>query len=237
MITTAWTIICMAQGQPADAKVRKACLEHLADNYRAPVVAMVRAWGIDDPHELEECVQDYFVRFLEKNWLDQLDQARGTFRGFLRVSVRNFLLNYKRGKGCRPRAVRLLPERNDEGDDGGVMPLASESDQPDVAFNRTWAREVIREALGRFEVQCSRRGVEYYVPVFERHVIMPEEYGHPSVRATAESLGMNERATTNCLYRARRMFASTVRQVLSETVRSSLQVEDELSDLQNYLRG
>lgn len=77
--STAWTVICAAQGLPFDDTIRRECLDYLAVTYREPVRQMIRAWGIRDENQVDDYVQEYFTRFLEKNWLDQLDRGRGSF--------------------------------------------------------------------------------------------------------------------------------------------------------------
>lgn len=232
-LRTAWTVITRAQQAGPDDTVRRQCLEYLAATYREPVKAMMRAWGLRDPHLVEDRVQAYFTRFLEKGWLDQLDRERGRFRAFLRVSVRHFLLNEKDKERRRPAHVPIASEHGD--DETPAAPTPSVTDErPEDAFNRAWARTVMDQALQAFFQECEERDLPHYRAVFERHDLRPEDFGDPSYRDTAAALDLSEADVTRYLHRARGKFADVVRRLIRETVASDADVERELADLQRY---
>lgn len=89
--STNWTAISQAKKLPRDHTHRRAVLEGIAHHYQGPVRVMMRVWGLRDEHELDDAVQDFFLKFLEKNWLDALEREKGRFRGFLRAAVNHFL--------------------------------------------------------------------------------------------------------------------------------------------------
>lgn len=91
-IRTPWTDIVLAQqGDPA---TRARCLEMLAEKYHNPIRVFIQAaLNITQPHRLDEVVQGYFRKFLEKDFLTRLDRQKGTLRGFFMASVKSFVLD------------------------------------------------------------------------------------------------------------------------------------------------
>ncbi len=230
---TAWTFICSAQQAGPDDTVRRKCLDYLAETYREPVRVMMRIWGIRDEDKLDDRVQEYFTRFLEKNWLDSLDRDRGRLRGFLRSSVRNFLLGERDRSIARRRHVDGSRESDDEG--GLQTPEGVDADTADKEFDRAWAREVMRNALTRFYAHCTERKLPHYRTAFERHILDPQRFGNPSQDETARHLGVTPKDVRNYVHRAKELFTSTVRSVIRETVNEDAEVDRELTELRRYL--
>lgn len=228
----AWSAIRAAQKASPDDTVRRQCLEYLLTTYREPVKALVRAWGIRDENKVEDRVQEYFTRFLEKGWLDQLDQARGSFRGFLRVSVRHFLLNEHDKSARRPLQVPI--GRSDDSTSGLAPQLASAAPGPEEEYDRCWARTLMAQAVAEFERRCEAGTRANYHAVFDRHVLNPESYGEPTYRETAAALGIAETDVANCLHRSKLLFAEVVRAIIRQTVATESDVEREIADLQRY---
>ena len=230
----AWSAIRAAQKASPDDTARRQCLEYLLTTYREPVKALVRAWGIRDDNKVEDRVQEYFTRFLEKGWLDQLDQARGSFRGFLRVSVRHFLLNEHDKSARRPAQVPI--GKTDDSTVGTVPQLASSAPGPEEEYDRCWARTLMAQAVAEFQKKCESGKRTHYHAVFERHVLNPEAHGDPTYRQTAEALGIAETDVANCLHRSKILFAEIVRNLIRQTVSADGDIEQEIAELQRYFR-
>ena len=227
-LRTAWSVIRSGQGAATDATARRRCLEYLARTYREPAKAMVRAWGVRDEHEMEDLVQEYFARFIERKWLDDLDEGRGSFRGFLRASVRHFLLNEKRRAQRRPPVVSLPG--------GQAEALASKGPTPEEEFDRAWARVLMGDAVEAFREACRADGLDHYYGVFERHVLRPDDHGFPTYQDTAKALGKTPKDVENHLARARRKFVGILRERIRATVPSEDDVEAELLELRRCYR-
>jgi RNA polymerase sigma factor (sigma-70 family) len=233
VLRTAWTKIVEAQQAGPDDTVRRHCLDYLAETYRDAVKMLVRTWGVRDENQADDLVQEYFTRFLEKDWLNQLDRDRGRFRAFLRVSVRHFLLNEKDKQRRRPSHVPIATEHGDDDLRGAPEPASKEAG-PEEAFNRAWARALMAKAVANFELLCQERELSHYWSVFDRHVLRPDEFNQPSYSETAKALGMTEEDVTRYLHRARNKFSNVVREMIRETVASEDEVDHELADLQRY---
>jgi len=230
---TAWTFICSAQQAGPDETVRRKCLDYLAETYREPVRVMMRVWGIRDEDKLDDRLQEYFTRFLEKNWLDSLDRDRGRLRGFLRSSVRNFLFVERDKSIARRKHVDGSQEQDEDGEP--QTPEGVDVETADKEFDRAWAREVMRNALTRFCEHCEKRNLNHYRTAFERHILDPGRFGNPSQEETAKHLNVTAKDVRNYVHRAKELFTSTVRAVIRETVNEDSEVDRELAELKRYL--
>ena len=75
--TTRWTLVAAAgdRGRPDSRRA----LESLCEAYWYPLYAYARRRG-DTPEEAQDHTQDFFARFLERDYFDRADPDRGRFR-------------------------------------------------------------------------------------------------------------------------------------------------------------
>ena len=91
--TTHWnTVIEARDGSSPEADE---ALARLCQNYWAPLYAFLRRSGYSS-HDAEDHVQSFFVRFFEKEWLQDVDPQKGRFRSFLLAVLRHFVSNVER---------------------------------------------------------------------------------------------------------------------------------------------
>ena len=88
---THWSVIRSAMDKqcPADADT---ALEKLCRVYWPPLYAYVRRLG-ESPHDAQDLTQAFFARFLDKDFLASVDQAKGRFRSFMLAALKHFLSN------------------------------------------------------------------------------------------------------------------------------------------------
>src|SRR6185369_11011022 len=75
--------------QPADAGD---ALEKLCRTYWLPLYAYIRRNGYTPP-DAQDLTQEFFARFLAKNFLANVDPVKGKFRSFLLAALKHFLAN------------------------------------------------------------------------------------------------------------------------------------------------
>src|SRR5215467_597821 len=88
--TTHWSVIVAARdGESVEAQ---AALAELCEAYWYPLYAFIRRQGrtMEDARDL---TQEFFARFLEKDYLGAVDREKGKFRSFLLACCRHFLAN------------------------------------------------------------------------------------------------------------------------------------------------
>lgn len=208
-------------------------LEELIGSYWYPVYAFMRRQG-QARQEAEDLAQEFFTRLLEKNYLKQVDQARGRFRSFLLASLKHFLSNerdkaraLKRGGGVR--VVRLdaaLAEAR-----YAVEPVDAMT--PERLFDRRWALSVLEQVLERLRLEHSRVGK---AAMFEKlkDSLMCASGGIGYARLAGE-LDMSEGAVKVAVHRMRRRYRDLLREEIAQTVDGSDQVDEEIRYLMNCL--
>ena len=90
-VTTHWSIVWRArENNSAEADAAR---EYLCRTYWPPIYAYLRraGHGVQDAQDL---TQEFLLRFLEKQWLNHLQDQRGRFRGFLMTFLKNFRRRY-----------------------------------------------------------------------------------------------------------------------------------------------
>ena len=86
--TTHWSVVWRAREKDpvASAEAR----EKLCRTYWPPLYAYLRRSG-HSVHDAQDLTQQFLSCFLEKEWLNHLQDQRGKFRSFLLTFLKNFL--------------------------------------------------------------------------------------------------------------------------------------------------
>src|SRR5271154_5319872 len=90
---------------------------------------------------LQEFAED---KILKTGWLERADPERGKFRDFLKISLRNFVLDRLSRAEVKHAPVSLDELEVD-------LPAPEETSE---AFDLTWVRTVLAETLRRMEADC-----------------------------------------------------------------------------------
>lgn len=139
--TTIWTMIrdAGARDEPARTDV--------ATRYREPVLRFLRAKGVPAA-EVDDVVQDVFLRLFSGDALGKADRTKGRFRAYLLTIARRVAIDHVRRK--RPTA-----------------PLADdlEDTDQDPAFDEPFALDVLARALDALKQEYAASHA-----VLERHI-------------------------------------------------------------------
>src|SRR5262245_23583523 len=84
---THWSVVLAAQESSPDAA---RALAELCRTYWYPLYAYVRRKGYDVA-DAQDLTQEFFTRFLEKQYFALADRRKGKFRSFLLASLEHFL--------------------------------------------------------------------------------------------------------------------------------------------------
>lgn len=225
--TTRWSVVLRARSGAGDARV---ALEQLCRTYRPPVLAFVRMRGYP-ADTAEDLTQAFFMRFLERAWHASADPQRGRFRSFLLTALKRFLIDsdaeaatLKRGGGCR---FDVLDDDGDRAVAGG--------ETPDAAFEREWARTVLRSALGRLRGEAEHAGkLELFRQLEEFLIERPDEAEY---ERAAETLHLRRNTVAVAVHRLRNRLRALVREELEETTSSRTELEEELRTLRGSMHA
>ena len=216
--TTCWSRVLGAR--ELDLTTRRKMMEELLSSYWKPLYCCIRyGWG-RSTEEAKDQVQEFFVHLLEKDFLRNVDPAKGRFRSFLKSALRNFLLNQQReaGRIKRGGGVKFIPI--DEADELHAAP-----GEPDQVFDKEWARTLLQTAVAKLREGLAVAGREKYFLVFDLHDMKSTE---PSYRKVGEELGLSENDVRNYLHSARLELRRILREELARYALDESDLEDEL---------
>jgi RNA polymerase sigma factor (sigma-70 family) len=232
-LTTRWTMVLSA-GRKSSPQSDRA-LGELCQAYWFPLYAYVRRRG-HSKEDAEDLVQEFFARFLEKNYLEGVAAERGKFRAFLLASLKHFLANewdksqrQKRGGGVLHLSLdwQSAEER--------LQHEPADNAAPDRIFDREWALALLEQVITRLRNECA---ADSKSALFEqtKGYLMVGEHATPYAEA-AKSLGVDEGAVRVAVHRLRKRYRELLREEIAGTLSDASQVQQELQSLQAALAG
>ena len=232
-VTTHWSIVLLA-GQSSSSRAEEA-LARLCETYWYPLYAYVRRQG-HAPPDAQDLTQDFFARFLEKDYVKDVDRQKGKFRSFLLASLNHFLADQwdrdqaqKRGGGKAPFSLdaqsaetRYLLEPRDD--------LT-----PDKIFERRWALTLLEQAMARLREEFTLEGKAEFFDQLK--TFMTAEKGPATYAETAAKLSTTEAAVKMSVQPMRRRYREFLRGEIAHTVANPEEIDEELRHLAEALRG
>lgn len=160
------------------------------ERYNEPLCAYIRAARMQDLGEPADLVASFFAHTLDTPSMLRRWQSSG-------VSLRRWLMT---GISLHCRGLRRdrSRERGREGRDTATASAHSHEPTPEAAFQRSWARGILRLAAEQVSSELAADGIGVAWTLFERHVIDGVPYaeaiaglGIPALRARS----INRRVT------------------------------------------
>ena len=204
-------------------------LEELCRAYWFPLYAYVRRRG-HTKEDAEDLTQEFFARFLEKNYLAGLSAERGRFRAFLLASLKHFLANewdksrrQKRGGGVTPLSLDWQTA------DTQFQIAATAEPSPDKAFDREWTVTLLAKVIERLQAESETegRGKQFA----ELKIFLTVGKGALSHAEAARKLGMDETAVRVAVHRLRKRYRQLLRDEIAQTLADSADVDEEMRAL------
>jgi RNA polymerase sigma factor (sigma-70 family) len=225
--TTHWTVV-LAAGRRHTPQSDGA-LEKLCRTYWFPLYAYVRRRG-HNKQDAEDLAQEFFARFLEKNYLSGLSADRGRFRAFLLASLKHFLANewdksqaQKRGGGITPLSLDWQTA------DTKFQVAATNEPSPDKAFDREWALALLAKVIERLQKECA---VDGKAKLFEQlKSFLMAGKSETAQNEVAQALGMEEGAVRVAIHRLRKRYRALLRDEIAQTLVDESQVDEEMRAL------
>jgi len=232
-VTTHWSVV-LAAGDRASTGAEEA-LEKLCQTYWYPLYAFIRRQG-HEAHDAEDITQEFFARFLARDYFSRADPALGRFRNFLLASLKHFLSErhrhahrLKRGGG-----LHFLSWDNQTAEERYRFEPC-DSSHAEESFDRQWAYMLLEKALSRLGDEQSATGKS---ESFSRlkDFVWGDQIG-VSYAEAAEWLGLSEGAFKVMVHRLRKRFRELLREEVAHTVSAVHEIDDELRYLASILRG
>jgi DNA-directed RNA polymerase specialized sigma24 family protein len=224
--TTHWTLV-IAAGNAASPDAERA-LAALCETYWLPVYAFIRR-GERDADDAKDLTQAFFTLVLEKHYFAEARQDRGKFRSFLLTAVTHFLANQHDWNSAKKRGggQHLLPLEFDAGE-RTFLREPVDAVTPERLYERRWALAVIDAAMQRVSKQYEQNERADLFGRLQPYLTGEEPASYAELAA---ALSSTENALRVAVHRLRRQFASSLREVVAETVARPDEVEGELRHL------
>lgn len=231
--TTHWTVVLAAKETASPDAT--AALEKLCGAYWGALYAYVRHSG-RSPADAADLTQAFFARFLEKQFLKEVDREKGRFRSFLLKSLNHFLADEWRQARAQKRGGSLARLSIDTADWENRFghELATET-TPERLFERRWAMALFDRALNRLRNESVQSGKEPEFDLLKQFLSQPS--GEGAYAGIAEQFDVEEGAIAVRVHRLRRRYGQLVREEVAQTVASPDEIEEELRHLLAVLSG
>jgi len=207
---TSWTLLARAREQ-CDEGVR--AREDFARRYYRPVRQFLLVL-VQDAEQAQELTQEFFARLSASGGLlEHADPGKGTFRNYLRQTLRHLAIDYHRRR--RKDALETHP---DQSSDGGwdIMDLPS-FPAAEAAFHREWVKVTLGEAMTRVQALCLKRKQEVHLHLFEARYLS-EADRVPSWEELGEDYGIDQKAARERADTVVRHFRLVLRRMLRNEI-------------------
>ena len=231
--TTRWSLILSAANSEGGEQKAREALEELCRTYWRPIFSFVcrRGYSIEDAQDL---TQDFFVKILERGWLQHADADRGRFRSLLLRSLENFLINAAEKTHTRKRGGEVEFISWDDWMAEAPSQLSISADvldslPPERLFDLRWAVTVVEHALRRLREECETKGRRRLFHALSCY--LTAERDEVSYANLSAALGIAESAVKKQLHNMRQRYRSLLRDEVAHTVADPADVEDEIRHL------
>ncbi len=225
--TTRWSLVLAAEDRQAPQAQR--ALSVLCTAYWYPLYAYVRRRG-HDVQQAEDLTQEFFARFLEKDYLQVVDREKGKFRSFLLASFQHFLNNEhdraiarKRGGGQQHLSLDC------QAAEGRYQVEPFHSMTPEKLFERRWALTLLDRVLARLREEMSGKGNGRLFEALKESLARDRDA--VPLSQVAAALEMTEAAVKVAAHRLRKRYRALLREEIEQTVHEAGQVEEEIRAL------
>ena len=231
--TTRWSLVGRAGFETSDEQ--RAALNDLLIRYLPALKAHLCARRRIDANEADDFVQGFIEnKVLERHLILHANAERGKFRTLLATALDNYVANQFEKRGAKKRAHEQAHSLDDE----QHQHRAVTDDLATDAFDVEWARQILSEVMKRMQVECQVKEREDLWGVFQGRILGPILHGVPPVEYDELTSQFDYKSPTqasNAQITTKRMFARTLREVISEYATDEDDVEDEIRDLQQLL--
>jgi RNA polymerase sigma-70 factor (ECF subfamily) len=204
-------------------------LAALCRSYWYPLYAFIRRQGYNTD-QAQDLTQEFFARLLEKDFLQQVDSARGKFRSFLMAACKHFLSNERdRARTARRGGDHVLISLDFASAQQRYEREPVDTLTPEKLFERRWVLTLLDKVLAQLQEQCERVGKGL---LFERlkAYLAGEKQAAPYGQVAAE-LGLSEGAVKVAVHRLRRRYRELLYQEIAHTLDEGGKVEEEIQAL------
>lgn len=231
--TTAWSFIQLVQDRQREDYLPY--LNRFATSYWKPVFCFVRARGFSQ-HRAEDLTQEFFLRLVEREWLERADPQRGRFRTFLLTVLTRFLSDQSPGRAPRQgvfdeRLVSIQCLLSDA--EKNYDPPVDET--PESIFMRQWAVALVAHVLQRLRLFYDEQGNPRWYEVFAATYELTGFHGRVSQEELSKRFGLTRDQVRYALDLTQKRFEHFLREEVRDQVGSESEIDNEVLELMALL--
>lgn len=216
---TAWSMVLGAQD--GTSPQGKAELDRLVRRYWKPVWwYLIHRWRCsrDDAADL---TQEFFARLTEENILRKASPERGRFRTFLKLELRDLVIDDLRRRTAQKRAPRqpILPVEDD------VLQVKWPGLSPEEQFDHVWAANMVSAALNDLAAKLKAEGRER---IFQAYLDCAVADPPKTYKEVADAMGVSVNDVGHYVFRARAELRKILLGRVLEGVADAGEAEEEL---------
>jgi RNA polymerase sigma factor (sigma-70 family) len=225
--TTHWTVVLAAgksSSQHSDAALAKLC-----ETYWYPLYVYVRRQG-NSVEDAEDLTQQFFARFLGKNYIEKADRERGKFRTFLLGSMKNFLVNeWKRAARLKRGGGHSIISFDLDVAEGRYAAEPVAETNSEHSYDKQWAVALIEQVFVALRREYA--ALEKMTLLEELKPFIWGDEISTSYADIGQKLNMAEGAVKVAVHRLRQRFRELLRAEVAQTVSRPEEIDGELRHL------
>ncbi len=231
--TTRWSVVLTA-GHKSSPQARES-LETLCQTYWYPLYAHIRRQG-HSPHDAQDLTQEFFARFLEKDFLGDVHRERGRFRSFLLAALKHFLANeWDRVRARKRGGGRKLVSLDAQDAENRYAFEPRDDLSPDRIYERRWAMLLLERVLGRLRQESAAAGKTSQFELL-KGTLSAGRGALPHAEVAAR-LKTTEEAVRVAVHRLRKRYRELLCAEVAQTVGRPEEIDDEIRHLFTVLSG
>lgn len=225
--STAWSdVLRLADTQDPAYRER---LDRLLRIYWKPVYIYIRLSWHQSIEDAKDLTQAFFARMVEKEYLSRIAAERGSFRGYLKVALKHFLLNCRKSKEAHSpdgRAVSLDAAEAEL----QALERAIPGGSPESAYDDQWRKCLLDASIDALRERLDREGKSVQFQVFRAYCLEPGEIAEESAtyEGVAERLGLQRWEVRKSLAYCRQQLLEILRARVRDYVTTDEDLELEL---------
>lgn len=230
--STHWSIVVQIQRGESEGESANQAVDELCAIYWRPVYFFVRWKGLS-PEDAQDVTQEIFSSLVGARRFEQVSPEHGTLRSFLKAVAVRHVNEFLRFEGRKKRGGGTVRVQFDSGEVESILSQESEVAEPEAAFDRKWALEILDAAAGDLRKKHEKAGrTDWFEALYPQ--ITPSA-GSKRYSELADQLGTSLSSIKVGVHRMRQQYREVLRARVAETVEGDEALEQELAALQAAL--
>ena len=210
----------------ADGALPNEALDQVAALYWKPVYKYIRLKWHKDNEEAKDLTQSFFASALERDFFQQFDPRKASFRTYLRMALDRFAANEHAAAHRQKRGGAVSTMSLDSNGAGAEALQCAVTETPEDVFHREWQRQLFTLAVEDLHTHCRETGKQLQCQIFEEYDLADGD--RPAYAELALRHGISATALNNHLAWSRRMLRAYLTDRLRGVTSGDREFRDEM---------